>query len=216
MEASHAPGTSGYVDSSRLSPGEFFGMGAALVLLGSLWLPWFTTSETNPNSELAGASGGDGASAWQVFSTLDLLLVAAAGAPFILQGRYELSPQQFGLAFSANAVGMIIMTQLNPILVGRHGPVRVMSVGVLIAATGAAALLTTALTGFGGMLGFLVPLGVILGAAGICFPNAPAIALSRHGEVAGTAPIPNTAVAGDEAEATLAAGVVPRTPERGF
>jgi hypothetical protein len=83
---------------------------------------------------------------------------------------------------------MIIMTQLNPILVGRHGPVRVMSVGVLIAASGAAALLTTALTGFGGMLGFLVPLGVILGAAGICFPNAPAIALSRHGEVAGTRP----------------------------
>jgi MFS transporter, DHA1 family, multidrug resistance protein len=110
-----------------------------------------------------------------------------AGAPFILQGRYELSPQQFGLAFSANAVGMIIMTQLNPILVGRYGPVRVMSVGVLVAASGALALLATALTGFGGMFGFLAPLGVILGAAGICFPNAPAIALSRHGEAAGTA-----------------------------
>jgi DHA1 family bicyclomycin/chloramphenicol resistance-like MFS transporter len=37
------------------------------------------------------------------------------------------------------------------------------------------------------MFGFLVPLGVILSAAGLCFPNAPAIALSRHGEVAGTA-----------------------------
>ena len=110
-----------------------------------------------------------------------------AGAPFILQGRYELSPQQFGLAFSANAVGMIVMTQLNPVLVGRFGPVRVMSVGVLVAASGAAALLVTALTEFGGMAGFLVPLGVILAAAGICFPNAPAIALSRHGEVAGTA-----------------------------
>jgi MFS transporter, DHA1 family, multidrug resistance protein len=110
-----------------------------------------------------------------------------AGAPFILQGRFELSPQQFGLAFSANAVGMIVMTQLNPVLVGRFGPVRVMSVGVLIAAAGGAALLVTALTGFGGLAGFLAPLGVILAAAGLCFPNAPAIALSRHGEVAGTA-----------------------------
>jgi len=110
-----------------------------------------------------------------------------AGAPFILQGRFELSPQQFGLAFSANAVGMIIMTQLNPVLVGRFGPVRVMSVGVLVAASGAVALLTAALAGFGGMAGFLVPFGVILAAAGICFPNAPAIALSRHGAVAGTA-----------------------------
>ena len=110
-----------------------------------------------------------------------------AGAPFILQGRYELSPQQFGLAFSANAIGMIAMTQVNPVLVGRFGPVRVMSVGVLVAVSGAVALLVTALTGFGGMAGFLVPLGLILAAAGICFPNAPAIALSRHGEIAGAA-----------------------------
>jgi hypothetical protein len=44
----------------------------------------------------------------------------------------------------------------------------------------------------------------------------PSTTTPATGEVAGTAPIPNTAVAGDEAEATLAAGVVPRTPERGF
>ncbi len=35
-------------------------MGAAVVLFASLWLPWFTTSADNPNSRLAGASGGDG------------------------------------------------------------------------------------------------------------------------------------------------------------
>ena len=42
------------------------------------------------------------------------LFAYIAGAPFILQGLYGLTPQQFGLAFSANAVGMIAMTQLNP------------------------------------------------------------------------------------------------------
>ena len=56
-------------------------MGAAVVLLGSLWLPWFTTSADNPNSRLSGASGGDGASAWAVFSTLDWILVLAAWPP---------------------------------------------------------------------------------------------------------------------------------------
>src|SRR3954452_7315821 len=61
------------------------GMGAALVLLGSLWLPWFTTSSDNPNSKLpGGVHGGDSANAWTVFSTLDWLLVAACAAPFIL------------------------------------------------------------------------------------------------------------------------------------
>jgi hypothetical protein len=84
VEASSAPRRAGYLDPSRLSPGEFLGMGAAVVLFASLWLPWFTTSADNPNSRLAGASGGDGANAWQVFDTLDLLLVLAATAPFIL------------------------------------------------------------------------------------------------------------------------------------
>jgi hypothetical protein len=61
------------------------GMGAAVVLVLSLFLPWFTTSSSNPNSTLGGGiTGGDSASAWQVFSTLDLLLVAAGSAPFIL------------------------------------------------------------------------------------------------------------------------------------
>ena len=83
MEASRAEG-GGYLDTSRLSPGEYLGMGAALVLFLSLWLPWFTTSEDNPNSQLGGASGGDGVNAWHVFSTLDILLVLASTAPFIL------------------------------------------------------------------------------------------------------------------------------------
>ena len=62
-----------------------------------------------------------------------------------------------------------------------------MSVSVLIALTGAGALLVTTITGFGGLAGFLVPLAVIVSAAGLAMPNAPAIALSRHGEMAGAA-----------------------------
>jgi hypothetical protein len=84
MEASTDEG-SGYLDFSKVSPGELMGMGAALLLLASLWLPWFTTSSTNPNSELpGGVSNGDSANAWQVFNTLDWLLVSACAAPFIL------------------------------------------------------------------------------------------------------------------------------------
>jgi DHA1 family bicyclomycin/chloramphenicol resistance-like MFS transporter len=49
------------------------------------------------------------------------------------------------------------------------------------------ALLATSLTGFGGLLGFSVPLWFVVSAAGLAFPNAPAIALNRHGEAAGTA-----------------------------
>ena len=110
-----------------------------------------------------------------------------AGAPFILQGLFGLSAQQFGVAFSANAVGMIAMTQLNPALVRRYGPIQVVSVAVVIALASALVLLANALTGSGGLAGFMVPLAFMLAAAGLIMPNTPAIALNRHGDAAGTA-----------------------------
>ena len=119
-----------------------------------------------------------------MFSTLFAYI---AGAPFILQGIYGLSPQQFGLAFGLNSIGLIAMTQLNPLLVKRFNPVRVLSFAVLVATGAALVLLATALTGIGGLLGFMVPLFFIVASAGLAFPNAPAIALNRHGEAAGSA-----------------------------
>ena len=61
------------------------------------------------------------------------------------------------------------------------------SVAVVIALVSALALLIDALTGFGGLAGFLVPLAFMLAAAGLVMPNTPAIALNRHGDAAGTA-----------------------------
>jgi len=115
------------------------------------------------------------------------LFAYISGAPFILQELFELTPQQFGIAFSANAIGMIVMTQLNPLLLRRTSPVRILFVAVLTSFLAAIALLVTTTTGFGGILGFMVPLFFIMSAAGLSFPNAPAIALNRHGDAAGTA-----------------------------
>jgi len=123
MEASRAEG-GGYLDTSRLSPGEFLGMGAGLVLLLSLWLPWFTTSEDNRFSRLAGASGGDGVNAWQVFNTLDILLVLAATAPFILSWiiarghKLTWKPGEVTMIVGITAFVLILC---NGIILGRPG-----------------------------------------------------------------------------------------------
>lgn len=123
MEASRAEG-GGYLDTSRLSPGEFIGMAAGLVLLLSLWLPWFTTSEDNRFSRLAGASGGDGVNAWQVFGTLDILLVLAATAPFILSWiiarghRLTWKPGEVTMIVGITAFVLILC---NGIILGRPG-----------------------------------------------------------------------------------------------
>lgn len=115
------------------------------------------------------------------------LFAYISGASFVLQDLYGLTPAQFGLAFSANAVGMIAMTQLNPWLVKRYSPVSVLTFGVLLAVSGAVALLILMLAGVQGWFAFMAPLFFVISAAGLSFPNAPAIALNRHGESAGTA-----------------------------
>ena len=59
-----------YLDPSKVSPAELLGMASSLVLLGSLWLPWYSTGD-NPNSviESSGTGPKSHASAWEVFAT---------------------------------------------------------------------------------------------------------------------------------------------------
>ncbi len=71
-----------YLDASRLTPAEFIGMGGSLVVLGSLYLPWFSTSDDNANAMINGERGDF--NAWETFATLDWLLLSACAAPFIL------------------------------------------------------------------------------------------------------------------------------------
>lgn len=84
MEASRVEGRGGYLDTSRLTPGEFGGMASAVVLAIALFLPWFGTSASNPNSVLHGARDGASVSAWDVFPILRWFLLAAVIAPFVL------------------------------------------------------------------------------------------------------------------------------------
>ena len=75
-----------FLDPSQVSPAEFVGMAASGVLFASLFLPWFSTSEDNPNStiESAGIGAGESANAFETFQLLDPLLVLACIAPFVL------------------------------------------------------------------------------------------------------------------------------------
>jgi hypothetical protein len=133
VEASAEDERGGYLEWSRVSPGELMGMGAALVLFASLWLPWFTTS-SNPNSKLACSGDAstncavgpdDSANAWTVFTTLDWLLVAACAAPFILTW---IVARGHALTWKPGEVTMIVgivafvLILCNGIILGRPDP----------------------------------------------------------------------------------------------
>ena len=110
-----------------------------------------------------------------------------AGSSFVMQEQYGLSEQQFGFAFGAGAIGLIAATQGNVRLLRRYSPQQILTAALLIGSAAALVLLGVAATGFGGLPALLGALWLALTAIALAMPNAPALALSRHGEAAGTA-----------------------------
>nr|WP_173166906.1 multidrug effflux MFS transporter [Phytohabitans suffuscus] len=110
-----------------------------------------------------------------------------AGSSFVLQDEFGLSEQEFAIVFGAGAIGLIGASQINVRLLRRYSPQRILVAALTIGSAGGAVLLTFAATGFGGLTTLLASLWLVLTAAGLALPNAPALAMSRHGEAAGTA-----------------------------
>jgi DHA1 family bicyclomycin/chloramphenicol resistance-like MFS transporter len=115
------------------------------------------------------------------------LFAFVTSGSFVFQQQFGLNQQQFGLMFGASAVWLIAATQLNARLMHKYEPHQVLVVASLCATVAAAMLFLTAATGLGGMFGIAVPVWLVLFFAGLILPNAPAVALSAHGENAGTA-----------------------------
>lgn len=110
-----------------------------------------------------------------------------AGSSFVLQDEFGLNEQQFAIVFALGAIALIGASQLNVVLLGHFTPVRIVLAALSAAVAAALVMTVLAVAGIGGMFGFLIPLWFVLGAVGFVMPNAPALALSRHGEAAGTA-----------------------------
>ncbi|MDN5565049.1 MAG: transporter, partial [Luteococcus sp.] len=115
------------------------------------------------------------------------LFAYVSGSSFVMQGVFGLSPQVFGVVFASMSLGLSLSSQFNPRLVRRIGPVRGLLTGLLVITIGALAMLLLAQFRVGGLAGFLVPMFVVMMGLGLALPNAPAVALHRHGANAGTA-----------------------------
>jgi DHA1 family bicyclomycin/chloramphenicol resistance-like MFS transporter len=114
------------------------------------------------------------------------LFAYVAGASFVLQDHYGLNQQAFALVFGAGAVALIGATQLNVVLLRRFTPATIVVWSLVAAAVFGAVFVGLAAAAVGGLLAFVVPVWAILGAMGLVIPNAPALALSRHPDAAGT------------------------------
>ncbi|QRY51126.1 multidrug effflux MFS transporter [Mycolicibacterium septicum] len=126
-----------------------------------------------------------------------LVLVAALGmsglfayisaAPFVLQGHYGLDQQAFALVFAAGAIALIGSTQFNVVLLRRFSPQAITVAALSWSTLAGVVFVALTVAHVGGLSAFLVPVLAILAGMGLVLPNAPAVALSRHPDAAGTA-----------------------------
>ena len=109
-----------------------------------------------------------------------------AGSTFVLQRIYGMSPQGFSLVFGCISLGLVAAAQGGARLALVWPLTRVLGVGLAINLLGATGLLVTVITGLplGVLLAALV---VMVGAVGLIFPTANALAMADYPDMAGTA-----------------------------
>ncbi len=109
-----------------------------------------------------------------------------AGSPFVLEDIFGLSPQLFGVLFAANAVGLVAASQVGGRVVGRYGPQRLLTIGVVGGSASGVGFLVTVL-GHGGLAPVLLCFFFLLVSFGLVTPNVTALALAPFPHVAGSA-----------------------------
>jgi len=115
------------------------------------------------------------------------LFAYITSAPFVFINVYKIPTERFGWLFGAVAAGMIVASQINGRLPHRIPIWRVLRIANLVQLAAGILLLAAVLTGVGGLAGVFAGVFVYVSAQGFVFPNGSAIAMMRHGKIAGTA-----------------------------
>jgi DHA1 family bicyclomycin/chloramphenicol resistance-like MFS transporter len=113
--------------------------------------------------------------------------VYLANSSFVLINHYGLTPRQYSLAFSVNALAFIGVSQCSGRLALRYGLVRVVKVSALGFAAAMGTLLALNLAGIDRLDVMIVLLLTGFGFLGLVLPASSVLALDDHGDIAGAA-----------------------------
>ncbi|PWR18140.1 Bcr/CflA family multidrug efflux MFS transporter [Zavarzinia aquatilis] len=109
------------------------------------------------------------------------------GSPFVFITLYGVSPQDYGLLFGLNAVGLIATSQINLRLLRHYSGRDILKVVMAVQAVAALVLAGVALVQPAQLAFLLAPLFVCIASLGFVSANASAAAMSRAGANAGIA-----------------------------
>ncbi len=110
-----------------------------------------------------------------------------SSAPFVFMNLYRVPTEQFGWLFGSVAAGMVAASQINGRMSHDIPLWKVLRVANLVQLAAGAWLLLAVLEGIGGLPGVYLGVFAYVAAQGFVFPNGSAIAMTRHGDIAGSA-----------------------------
>jgi MFS transporter, DHA1 family, multidrug resistance protein len=109
-----------------------------------------------------------------------------AGTPFAYITYHHVLPQHYGLLFALGSVGIMTMNLVNVRLVARLGSDRLLRAGAFAACVMGLVAAITARTGWGGLVGLVVPLCLFVSCIGLIAANAITGALNLFPGVSGS------------------------------
>lgn len=118
--------------------------------------------------------------------TFSGLFAYLSASSFLFQDVYGLDPQQYGILFAVNSIGVVIGVQVSSRLAKYIGPQWILAVSTAVLFASAIAIVVLDLAG-AGLAGTIVPLWFFITACGFGFPCVQVLALVNHGKEAGTA-----------------------------
>lgn len=118
--------------------------------------------------------------------TFSGLFAYLSASSFLFQDVYGLDPQQYGILFAVNSIGVVIGVQVSSRLAKYIGPQWILTVSTAVLFASSIAIVVLDLAG-AGLAGTVVPLWFFITACGFGFPCVQVLALVNHGKEAGTA-----------------------------
>jgi DHA1 family bicyclomycin/chloramphenicol resistance-like MFS transporter len=118
---------------------------------------------------------------------LGSLFAFLAGSSFIYINHFGLTPTQYSLAFSVNAIGFFGSSQFAAGLDVRFGIARVVTAAVCAYAFFAFALLAVTTAGLDSLPWLMTLLFLVFAGLGLVIPSTMVLALEEHGRIAGMA-----------------------------
>ncbi|CAN7288594.1 MULTISPECIES: multidrug effflux MFS transporter [Micrococcaceae] len=114
------------------------------------------------------------------------LFAYLSASPFLFQDVYGFSPQQYGLLFGINSLGIVAGVQTSSRLIRRVPPQWILACSTAWMFLMAVLIVIFDQLGLG-LWGVMVPLWFYILGTGFTFPCVQVLALSKHGAQAGTA-----------------------------